>query len=76
MSVLRTYEHGDDVITVHAYRSVTDGWRVGLAVVTGRRDHETTARAISPDPERSFTTADAAARAAHRLVKRSLRAGS
>jgi len=62
---MRTFEHGRDLIHVHAYKSVVDGWALGVvAVVESRRDGPATARDLAAGDKRfaSFDEAIAAGR--------------
>jgi hypothetical protein len=69
-SVVHSFDDGDEVVYVHAYRSVMNGWRLGLTVVAGREGAVTTTRVLTNGSDKSFPTADAAALAGRRLAER------
>jgi len=69
---LGSFEDGDDVIYVHAYRSVTNGWHLGLTVIASRRGRQTTTDAVACNGQASFATAADAAAAGERLARAQL----
>ncbi|RMD83064.1 MAG: hypothetical protein D6815_07575 [Candidatus Dadabacteria bacterium] len=57
---LKTFEYGKNLIHVHAYKSVLDGWALDVvALVESRQDGSVVARSITPG-DRRFASYDAA----------------
>ncbi|RMD83529.1 MAG: hypothetical protein D6815_06315 [Candidatus Dadabacteria bacterium] len=65
---MRTFEYGSNLIHVHAYKSVLDGWALDVvAVIESRGGGPTVARSVTPGDQR-FASFDDAIAAGKRMA--------